>query len=172
MDFFAIMSPRLGCLITGNFVQTFFQSAFAISLTHSSLHRSNARWAPFSKRNEIRGESLTGVRKTTFVAFTQQRLVQRYLHGPGTGITNLPSFSATKFSELLDELPFASFFSTLITSFFVGLRFRKTLPVGPSIWVVAFLTSSGVRLTSSMVEIFPPAPPDCIILKNSSASGS
>ena len=91
-------------------------------------------------------------------------IVQRYLHGPGTGITNLPSFSATKFSELLDELPFASFFSTLITSFFVGLRFRQTLPVGPSIGVVAFLTSSGVRLTSSMLVIFSPAPPDCIIL--------
>src|SRR5262249_5022236 len=92
------------------------------------------------------------------------RFVQSYLHGPGTGMTNLPSFSATKFSELLDELPFASFCSTLITSFFVGLRFRQTLPVGPSIGVVAFLTSSGVRLTSSMLAIFPPALPDCIIL--------
>src|SRR6476660_9560200 len=89
---------------------------------------------------------------------------QRYLHGPGTGITNLPSFSATKFSELLEELPFASLFSTLITSFFVGLRFRQSLPVGPSIGVVAFLTSSGVRLTSSIFEIFSPALPDCIIL--------
>src|SRR5881398_1395212 len=92
------------------------------------------------------------------------QIAQRYLHGPGTGITNLPSFSATKFSELLDELPLASFFSTLMISFFVGLRFRQTLPVGPSIGVVAFLTSSSVRLTSSMVEIFSPAPPDCIIL--------
>src|SRR6476661_4592737 len=64
--------------------------------------------------------------------------VQRYLHGPGTWITNLPSFSATKFSALLEELPFASLFSTLITSFFVGLRFRQTLPVSPSIGVVAF----------------------------------
>src|SRR6478735_4504040 len=90
--------------------------------------------------------------------------LQRYLHGPGTGITNLPSFSATKFSELLDELPLASFVSTLVTSFFVGLRFRQTLPVGPSIGVVAFLTSSGVRLTSSMLVIFCPALPDCIIL--------
>src|SRR5438874_10960607 len=44
-------------------------------------------------------------------------IVQRYLHGPGTGVTNLPSFSATKFSELLDELPLPSFFSTLMTSF-------------------------------------------------------
>jgi hypothetical protein len=86
-------------------------------------------------------------------------IVQRYLHGPGTGITNLPSFSATKFSELLDELPLASLFSTLMTSFFVGLRFRQTLPVGPSIGVIAFLTSSGVTLTSSIVEIFSPAPP-------------
>src|SRR5215831_12179373 len=91
-------------------------------------------------------------------------IVQRYLHGPGTGITNLPSFSATKSSELLDELPLPSFFSTLMMSFFVGLRFRQTLPVGPSIGVVAFLTSSGVRLTSSMLEIFSPASPDCIIL--------
>src|SRR6267143_3535076 len=91
-------------------------------------------------------------------------IVRRYLHGPGTGITNLPSFSATKFSELLEELPLSSFFSTLITSFFVGLRFRQTLPVGPSIGVVAFLTSSGVRLTSSIFEIFSPPPPDCIIL--------
>src|SRR5512132_1653692 len=91
-------------------------------------------------------------------------IVQRYLHGPGTGITNLPFFSATKFSELLDELPLASLFSTLMTSFFVGLRFRQTLPVGPSIGVVAFLTSSGVRLRSSIVEIFSPARPYCIIL--------
>src|SRR6476659_8871121 len=64
--------------------------------------------------------------------------VRHYLHCPGTGIMNLSSFSATKFSELLEELPFASLFSTLITSFFVGLRFRQTLPVGPSIGVVAF----------------------------------
>src|SRR5258707_144355 len=96
--------------------------------------------------------------------FREHGFAQRYLHGPGTGITNLPSFSATKSSELLDELPLASLFSTLMTSFFVGLRFRQTLPVGPSIGVVAFLTSSGVRLTSSIDEIFSPAPPDCIIL--------
>jgi hypothetical protein len=91
-------------------------------------------------------------------------MMQRYLHGPGTGMTNLPSFSATKFSELLDELPLASLFSTLMTSFSVDFRFRQTLPVGPSIGVVVFLTSSGVRLTSSIVEIFSPAHPDCIIL--------
>src|SRR6266481_5864635 len=88
----------------------------------------------------------------------------RYLHGPGTGITNLPSFSATKFSLELDELPLASFFSILITSFFVGLRVRQALPVGPSIGVLAFFTSSGVRSTSSIEEIFSPASPDCIIL--------
>src|SRR4029453_12652823 len=91
-------------------------------------------------------------------------IVQRYLHGPGTGMTNLPSFSATKFSELLDELPLASLFSTLMPRLFVGFRFRQTLPVGPSIRVVAFLTSAGVRLTSSIFEIFSPASPDCIIL--------
>src|SRR5438552_10875236 len=95
---------------------------------------------------------------------SRSSILQRYLHGPGTGMTNLPSFSATKFSELLDELPLASFVSTLITIFFVGLRFRQTLPVARSIGVVAFLTSSGVRLTRSIVELFSPAPPDCIIL--------
>ncbi len=85
---------------------------------------------------------------------------QRYLHGPGTGITNLPSFSATKFSELLDELPLPSFFSTLMTSFFVGFSGRQTFPPpGDSIGVAAFFTSSGVRLTSSIVEIFSPASP-------------
>src|SRR5881394_4326963 len=88
-----------------------------------------------------------------------------YLHRPGTGMTNLPSFSATKFSELLDELPLTSFFSTLMTSFFVGLRFRQTLPVGPSIGVVAFLTSSGVRLTRSMLEIFSRLPPTASFCK-------
>jgi hypothetical protein len=77
---------------------------------------------------------------------------------------NLPSFSATRFSELLDELPLPSFFSTVMMSFFVGLRVRQTLPVGPSIGVVAFFTSSGVRLTSSIFEIFSPASPDYIIL--------
>src|SRR5205823_5027073 len=49
----------------------------------------------------------------------------RYLQGPGTGMTNLPSFSAIKFSVVLVELPFSSFFSITITSFFVGLRLRK-----------------------------------------------
>src|SRR5437016_12191702 len=88
----------------------------------------------------------------------------RYLHGPGTGITNLPSFSATKFSLELDELPLPSFFSILMTSFFVGLRVRQALPVGPSIGVVAFFTFSGVRSRSSMEEFFSPASPDCFIL--------
>src|SRR5947207_3943472 len=97
-------------------------------------------------------------------------MIQRYLHGPGTGITNLPSFSATKFSELLDELPLPSFFSTLMRSFFVGLRFRQTLPVGPSIGVVAFFRSSGVRLTSLMLVMLSSAALYCIILYNANAS--
>src|SRR6266542_6077772 len=100
------------------------------------------------------------------IAFKALQILRRaYLHGPGTGITNLPSFSATKFSLELAELPLASFFSTLMISFFVGLSVRQTLPpVGESIGVVAFFTSSGVTLTSSMLEIFSPASPDCIIL--------
>src|SRR4029077_16657697 len=92
-------------------------------------------------------------------------LLARYLHGPGTGMTNLPSFSAMKFWLVLDELPLASFFSTLIMSFLVGLSVRQTLPaVGESIGVAAFFASSGVRSTSSMLDIFSPASPDCIIL--------
>src|SRR6476620_8301997 len=90
----------------------------------------------------------------------RSRILQRYLHGPGTGMTNLPSFSATRFSELLDELPFAYFFSTLMASFFVGLRVRQTLHVVPCIGVVAFLASAGVRLPSSIIDIFAPAPPE------------
>jgi len=45
--------------------------------------------------------------------------------GPGTGITNLPSFSAMKFSVLLLELPLASFFSIVIISFFGWLESEK-----------------------------------------------
>src|SRR5207247_2643388 len=108
MDFFAIMSPRLGCLITGNFVQKFFQSAFAISLTHSNLHRSNARWALFLQRNKPEAAIYP------CVASARWKSPESYLHGPGTGITNLPSFSAMKFSLVLLELPLASFFSTLM----------------------------------------------------------
>src|SRR5713101_4285590 len=52
-----------------------------------------------------------------------------YLHGPGTGITNLASFSAMKFSLVLVELPLTSFFSILMTSFLVGLSVRQTLPL-------------------------------------------
>jgi hypothetical protein len=45
----------------------------------------------------------------------------RYFTAAGTGITYLPSFSATKFSLELDELPLASFISTVSFNFFVGL---------------------------------------------------
>jgi hypothetical protein len=91
--------------------------------------------------------------------------LRSYLHGPGTGITNLPSFSAMKFWLLLVELLLASLLSVAMISFFVGLSVRQTLPpVGESIGVAAFLTSSGVRSISSILEIFPPASLDCIIL--------
>ena len=55
-----------------------------------------------------------------------------YLHGPGTGITNLPSFSAMKFSVLLLKLPLASFFSIVIMTFLLGLSQRKTVAEVPS----------------------------------------
>jgi hypothetical protein len=54
--------------------------------------------------------------------------LSRYLQGPGTGTTNLPSFSAIKFSVVLVELPLSSFFSITITSFFVDLRLSQTFP--------------------------------------------
>jgi hypothetical protein len=54
-------------------------------------------------------------------------------------MTNLPSFSAIKFLVVLVELPFSSFFSTTITSFFVGLKLRQTFPpLGESCGAVAF----------------------------------
>src|SRR6266436_6658694 len=125
---------------------------------------------PKTSRNQNRGpkdsaRSAFGVRWVLASLLTRWKILKCYLHGPGTGITNLPSFSATKFSLELVELPLASFFSTLMTSFLVGLSVRQTLPpVGESIGAVAFFASSGVRSTSSMLDIFSPASPDCIIL--------
>ena len=163
MDSCAITSSRPAWLITGNFGPKFSPNAFADLLTHSNHRWINARWALFSRRIEAKRKSLAsettvagakafGVRTVRHCARVcaslSRHFAQRYLHGPGTGITNFPSFSATKFSLVLDELPLPSFFSTLMTSFFVGLRVRQTLPVGPSRGVVAFLTSSGVRFTS------------------------
>ena len=46
---------------------------------------------------------------------------RNYFTLAGTGMTYLPSFSATKFSFELDELPLASFDSIVIFNFFVGL---------------------------------------------------
>src|SRR3954469_12041722 len=77
-----------------------------------------------------------------------------YLQGPGTGMTNFPSFSATKFSLLLlDELS-PSFMLTSTTSFLVGFSGRHTfLPSGESCAPPAFCASSGVRFTRLMLEI-------------------
>src|SRR5882724_11829317 len=110
--------------------------------------------------------SAFGVRCVLASLLTRRKIFKCYLHGPGTGITNLPSFSATKFSLELVELPLASFFSTLMLSFLVGLSVRQTLPpVGESIGVVASFTSSGVRLISSIVVIFSPASPAASFVK-------
>src|SRR5437660_2913561 len=147
MVFCGITSSRPEWLITGNFGLKFSPNAFEILSTRSSHRRISAPWALFSKKSESdRTQWDGGLRRPDAAARRFPTL--RYLHGPGTGITNLPSFSATKFSLVLDELPLPSFFSILITSFFVGLRVRQALPVGPSIGVVAFFTSSGVRSTS------------------------
>src|SRR5439155_23235606 len=146
MVFCGITSSRPEWLITGNFGLKFSPNAFEILSTRSSHRRISAPWALFSKKSESDSTQWQGRRAAPSGRRDAAFPTLRYLHGPGTGITNLPSFSATKFSLVLDELPLPSFFSTLIMSFFVGLRFRQTLPVGPSIGVVAFLTSSGVRL--------------------------
>ena len=89
------------------------------------------------------------------IAFKALQILRgSYLHGPGTGITNLPSFSTTKFSLELVELPLASFFSTLMTSFLVGLSVRQTLPpVGESIGVVARRQGASVRLKVFVVVV-------------------
>src|SRR5438067_4294068 len=100
MDSFAITSSRPAWLTTGNFGLKSSPNGFAILLARSNHRPINARSAPFSKRNKANEE-----REHVAPRFP---IVQRHLQGPGTGMTNLPSFSATKFSELLDELPLTS----------------------------------------------------------------
>src|SRR5205814_3762719 len=89
-----------------------------------------------------------------------------YFTTAGTGITYLPSFSATKFSVELVELQLMSFVSMLIFNFFVGVSGSLALlPSGPVCTSDAFFTSSGVRSTSSILVILAvPAPSVCIIL--------
>src|SRR5437773_2991137 len=120
MGFCDITSSRRVWHTTGNFVLKFSPSDFAISLTHSNPRRTSARWVLFSKRNEDKPEP---------PSFHTGACALTYLHGPGTGMTNFPSFSATKFAELLLELPLPSCFSTLMTSFLVGFSVRQTLPL-------------------------------------------
>jgi len=79
-------------------------------------------------------------------------------------MTNFTSFSAMKFSVVLAELPFSSFFSVTITSFVVDLRLRQTFPLGPSCGVVAFPRHPVSDLTKSILETLSPSPFDCIIL--------
>src|SRR5262249_52414543 len=67
------------------------------------------------------------------IARTDPGRAASYLHGPGTGITSLPSFSATKLSLLLLEEPSALLVSMLMTSFLIGFNGRQTFPpVGAS----------------------------------------
>ena len=47
---------------------------------------------------------------------------------------------------------------------FGWLQCQANLAGWPVHWRRSFFTSSGVRLTSSILEIFSPASPDCIIL--------
>src|SRR5262249_48406453 len=89
-----------------------------------------------------------------------------YLHGPGTGMTNLPSFSAMKFPLVIDDGTLASFLSMVIMSLLVGLSGKHTLPppMGESFGIATFFISSAVKSTSSILEIFSPASDDCILL--------
>src|SRR3954462_13543084 len=91
---------------------------------------------------------------------------QPYFAVAGTGMTYLPSFSATKLSLLLLELPLASFVSMLTFNFFVGVSGSLALlPSGPVWTSPAFFTSSGVSATSSILAILAvPAPSVIIIL--------
>jgi hypothetical protein len=57
------------------------------------------------------------------------------------------------------------FFLDLDDQFFGWFKCQADFAaVGESIGVAAFFASSGVRSTSSMLDIFSPASPDCIIL--------
>src|SRR6476660_6599439 len=86
-----------------------------------------------------------------------RRCLRNYLHGPGTGITNLPSFSAMKFPLVLD-VPLASFLSIVIISLLLGWSGKHTLPpVGESFGIATICISSAVKSISSILEIFSPA---------------
>ena len=98
--------------------------------------------------------------------------LSRYLQGPGTGMTNLPSFSAIKFSVVFVELPFSSFFSITITSFFVGLRLRQTFPpLGESCGAVAFFTSAGSDPPARSWKLCRPLHPTASFCKSQRSSG-
>src|SRR6202023_1614016 len=72
--------------------------------------------------------------------------IPAYFTTAGTGMTYFPSFSATKFSVELLELPLASLDSMLIFNFLVGVSGSfALLPSGPVCTSDAFFTSSGVR---------------------------
>src|ERR1700730_3839447 len=110
MDCCSITLPHPGLLITGSFVLKFSPRGFGILLTHSNLPRTNAPWERFSERNDNKGDvEVTWSKSTLRTAPWLQHwpsydLIPRcYLHGPGTGMTNLPSFSAMKFSLVLVE---------------------------------------------------------------------
>jgi hypothetical protein len=164
--FFAIMSLRRGSRIIGNFALKFSPSGFGNSLTHWNLRPSNARWELFSERKENDGEREHVARQSRHVPglSADAEVLLRFTR-PRNGDNEFAVCSAMKFSVLLVELPPPSFFSIVMTSFLTGLSVRQALPpVGESIGVAAFLTSSGVRSMSSILEIFPPASLDCIIL--------
>ena len=127
------------------------------STTSNSRHVCAARLCRHSRRRCGRRTVRT---MTETVGFN----VARYSQSPGTGMTNFTSFSAMKFSVVLAELPFSSFFSVTITSFVVDLRLRQTFPLGPSCGVVAFPRHPVSDLTKSILETLSPSPFDCIIL--------
>src|SRR5205085_576048 len=96
-----------------------------------------------------------------------------YLQGPGTGITSLPSFSATRLVvvELPDESP--SFALTCTTSFLVGFSGMQTFfPSGESCGPEALAASSGLSGSSSIFAILLPASADIIIWKKPTMFGS
>ena len=65
-------------------------------------------------------------------ALSPLRAAGAYLTEAGTGMTNLPSFIATKLSLVLEDVLSPSFLSTAIFNFLVGLSGNCILPPGPS----------------------------------------
>src|SRR5262249_20750695 len=97
MGFFGITLLRPEWHIIGSFVLKFSPSGFGILLIRSNHRKRNALWERFSRRDENNGDvavtrylDLHGAqRRGCGICLLMICSSSCYLHGPGTGITNL-----------------------------------------------------------------------------------